>query len=223
MKRLLLLATALLTLSSPTLAETVYVGDTIYVPLRTGPGNEYRILHRGVKTGTELTLLDQKKINNFYKVKINSSDQEGYMPSQYIFFEPPASMQLEKLKAENTQLTAKINAVNGQLAALQNDLKERDQTLNNDSQNAQELAEDLSEIKAVSSKSVELDQKNTILRTTNEELLARVQTLEIDNQQLADNAKQQWYLYGVGTVLLGLIIGLIAPSLRSRKKTATWI
>ena len=145
------------------------------------------------------------------------------MPSQYIFFEPPASMQLEKLKAENTQLTAKINAVNGQLAALQNDLKERDQTLNNDSQNAQELAEDLSEIKAVSSKSVELDQKNTILRTTNEELLARVQTLEIDNQQLADNAKQQWYLYGVGTILLGLIIGLIAPSLRSRKKTATWI
>ena len=136
------------------------------------------------------------------------------MPSQYIFFEPPTSMQLEKLKAENTQLTAKINAVNGQLAALQNDLKERDQTLNNDSQNAQELAEDLSEIKAVSSKSVELDQKNTILRTTNEELLARVQTLEIDNQQLADNAKQQWYLYGVGTVLLGLIIGLIAPSLR---------
>lgn len=145
------------------------------------------------------------------------------MPSQYIFFEPPASMQLEKLKAENTQLTAKINAVNGQLAALQNALKERDQTLNNDSQNAQELAEDLSEIKAVSSKSAELDQKNTILRTANEELLARVQTLEIDNQQLADNAKQQWYLYGVGTVLLGLIIGLIAPSLRSRKKTATWV
>lgn len=206
----------------PSLAETVYIGDTIYVPLRSGPGIEYRIIHRGVKTGTALTLLDQEKEQNYYQVKLPSG-QEGYIPSQYIVFDLPAPMQLEKVRAENTELSEELAEANQKLTALQNDLEARAQDLATNTRNTRELTSELNQVKAISARSIELDQKNTVLRTANEELLTRVQTLEVDNQQLADNAKQHWFLYGAGTILLGLLIGLLAPSLRPKKKDISWV
>ncbi|MEX1236901.1 MAG: hypothetical protein WD994_01390, partial [Pseudomonadales bacterium] len=40
-------------------AATVYIRDTLYVPLRGGQSSEYRILHRGVKSGTPLELIEE--------------------------------------------------------------------------------------------------------------------------------------------------------------------
>jgi SH3 domain protein len=33
--------------------EVVYISDQQFIPLRSGPGSEYRILHRGIPSGTE--------------------------------------------------------------------------------------------------------------------------------------------------------------------------
>ena len=69
-------------------AQTRYITDTNYVPLRTGPGNEYRIIHRGLKTGTALVVLEDDAGNGFSRVL--SGEQEGFIPTQYLMDDPPA-------------------------------------------------------------------------------------------------------------------------------------
>ena len=56
MKKLTLLGlvTVLLTLSGQLFAETRYISDKVYVPLRVGDGSKYRIVHRGLPSGTKL-------------------------------------------------------------------------------------------------------------------------------------------------------------------------
>ena len=35
-------------------ADTRYISDTQYIPLRSGPGNKFRIVHRGIPSATRL-------------------------------------------------------------------------------------------------------------------------------------------------------------------------
>ena len=44
-------------------AETVYIRDTLYVPLRGGQSSEHRILHKGIPSGTELELLEVNAVS----------------------------------------------------------------------------------------------------------------------------------------------------------------
>ena len=60
-------------------AQTRYITDINYVPMRTGPGNEYRIIHRGLRTGTALVLLEENAGNGFSRVR--NGEQEGFVPT----------------------------------------------------------------------------------------------------------------------------------------------
>ncbi|MEQ8801570.1 MAG: peptide-binding protein, partial [Haliea sp.] len=54
--------TLIISLLALLLTETVqaqdvrYISDTQYVPVRSGAGNEFRIVHRGIPSGTRLTV-----------------------------------------------------------------------------------------------------------------------------------------------------------------------
>ncbi len=222
MKRFCTLALVLSSLAMPLSAATVYIGDTVYVPLRSGPGSNYRILHRGLKTGTELTLLNNKQNDGYYQVKTESG-LEGYIPSQYALFDPPAALRLVNVQATNAALHEQINTLHQELDALKSDLQEKTEDLHANSDHMQALDRELTHIKSVSARSLELDTNNTKLRTQNELLFSEVDALKTNNQQLVDSAQQRWYLYGAGTLLLGLLLGLLAPALRPKKKDNTWV
>ena len=40
---------------APTEGDTRYVTDLIFTPIRTGPGGDYRIVNKGLPSGTEVT------------------------------------------------------------------------------------------------------------------------------------------------------------------------
>ena len=40
---------------APPAGETRYVTDLIFTPIRTGPGGDYRIINKGLPSGTEVT------------------------------------------------------------------------------------------------------------------------------------------------------------------------
>ena len=212
MKRLIPLIMTLLTLSGIARAETVYIADTLYVPLRSGPGNEFRIVNRALKTGTALTLEAKEAENGYYKVT-TSNGMEGFVPSQYVIFQPPAALQLKA--AQDQALSQKLRETEG-------NLKKTSASLNSNEKSSAHLQEELTRIKAISAKSLELDKRNRELLVTNEQLMNELQTLQSTNQQLEDSSTQQWYLYGAGTLLVGLLFGLIAPMLQPRRKKSGW-
>jgi len=61
--------------SSSALAETVFIQDLIFVPLRGGPSEEYRIIHRGIPSGTELELVRNEEDSNFSLVRLKDGTE----------------------------------------------------------------------------------------------------------------------------------------------------
>ncbi|MCL6270928.1 TIGR04211 family SH3 domain-containing protein [Sansalvadorimonas sp. 2012CJ34-2] len=220
MKRLAMLL-ALCTMPLFAAAQSVYIGDTVYVPMRSGPGSDYRIIIRALKTGTELTLLEKEINNGYYKVK-SKSGQEGYIPSQYMIFNPPATNLLKSAYAERDQLKQEVTSLKSQLGNIQNSSNSTSRTLQNRENELASVKEELMRIKTVSAKSLEIDRRNKELVLANEQLMSELQTLQSTNQQLTDSTDQRWYLYGAGTLIAGLLLGVILPMIKPRKKNTGW-
>ncbi|WP_281647359.1 TIGR04211 family SH3 domain-containing protein [Parendozoicomonas sp. Alg238-R29] len=221
MKRLIPLLMFILTLPSISAAETVYISDTLYVPLRAGPGSGFRIVNRALKTGTALNLVEKEPVEGYYKVT-TPSGQEGYIPGQYIIFNTPAANLLKTAQDETARLKKQTATLSQKLKESESSLKEASTSLTASERTATNLQEELARIKAISAKSLDLDKRNRELVLANEQLMNELQTLQSTNQQLADSSEQQWYLYGAGTILIGLLLGFIAPMLQPRRKKSGW-
>lgn len=205
-------------------AETRYISDTLYVPLRVGPGNEYRIIHRGLKTGTALELLEETSAANgekYARVRIHSGS-EGYVPVRYLLEEEPASNQLERAQEENARLTSQNAGYRKQLNTLETSNRELTNKLSSNTRIIRKLEQELTHIKEISANSLEIDNRNKTLLVNNEQLKTRLNTLQAENQQLLDSTQQRWYLYGAMTLLTGILLGLFGPSLKPQRKSG-WI
>ncbi|MFK0572219.1 TIGR04211 family SH3 domain-containing protein [Endozoicomonas sp.] len=198
-----------------------YVTDITYVPMRTGPSNEYRIVHRGLKTGTALVLLEEDSGNGFSKVK--TGDQEGYVPSQYLMNNPPAFRQLpaaldrtRKVEAENKELGKLLVERGSQLEEVTSELGKTEDKLNRQQVEMKRLQD-------ISAEPLAIDRRNQQLVEDNERLKNQLQVLQAENRQLVRDTSLRWYLFGGGTILLGIILGLFLPMLKFRKKESAWV
>ncbi len=98
-------------------AQTVYVSDIVYVPVRSGPGNQYRIVHQGIRTGTQMTLLEVSEDKEWTKIRTEGG-LEGWMGSQHILREQPARMKLAATEAKLTASTTRIQELENELKQL---------------------------------------------------------------------------------------------------------
>ena len=49
-----------------------------------------------------------------------------------------------------------------------------------------------------------------------------LQQLKRENQALADSSNQNWFLYGGGLSLFGVLLGFILPKLSWRRRSSGW-
>ncbi|WP_062270643.1 TIGR04211 family SH3 domain-containing protein [Endozoicomonas arenosclerae] len=209
--------------AEPVQAETRYITDVVYVPLRAGPGNQFRILHRGLRTGLRMTVLEADAGEGFSKVR-TADGLEGFVPRQYLVAEEPARERLPKELKKVTQL-AQENST------LKNELSEKEGELNNTKSSLEQatgqLDEKTSEFIALREATADpqaLDRRNKQLMEENLQLKNRIEVVEAENNQLVRSSSMRWYLYGGGTIIIGVLLGLFLPMVRFRKKpTSDWI
>ena len=85
-----------------------YISDVLTVPLRSGASTAHRILHRGLPSGTQLTILAIDEEANFTQVR-TAGGMEGWVRSQYLIGEPIARVKLaateKRLQSQSRQRT----------------------------------------------------------------------------------------------------------------------
>ena len=203
-------------------AESRYITDMTYVPFRAGPGNEFRILHRGLKSGTELMLLEEDTGNGFTKVKWG--DKEGYIRSQYLVKDVPALKLLPGVQKKAEQGAAENKQLKQQLAEREAQLKDLTTKLTGSEGQLVKQKAEMRRIQEITADPMAIDRRNRQLVEENLQLKNQVQVLQGENNQLVRDNKIKWYLYGGGTILLGIILGLILPMVRVRKKASSdWV
>jgi SH3 domain protein len=105
----------LITVSTPSYADTVYVSDSLRVGVRTEPENRGETISVAV-TGMSLEVLDRR--GNYMLVR-TSNGIEGWVNSNYVSRKKPAKLLLEGAEKENERLTKKVNELQSSLEDLE--------------------------------------------------------------------------------------------------------
>ena len=89
-----LAAIALLSSAAASAQNDRYVSDKQYIPLRSGPGTEYRITHRGIPSGTRMTVARTSDDGTFAEIT-TAKGTTGWIRTQYLMEELPAQNKLD--------------------------------------------------------------------------------------------------------------------------------
>ena len=210
--------TVLMIAATSTLAQDVrYVSDQQFVPLRSGAGSQYRIVHRGIPSGTRLTVTQQSEDGDWAEITTDRGTS-GWIRSQYLMTDTPAQVALDSaqqrvqtLADENATLQSQLDALNSEKVDLLNQSTSTESDLRS-------VSEELTQLKQISGKAVQLDADNRRLVETSETLRASVDMLEPENQRLEDKLRSNAFMDGALAVLLGVIIALVVPRLWPKRK-----
>ena len=201
-------------------AETMYIDDTLLVPLRSGEGTGFRIVHKGLKSGVKLEILE-KRSSGYAHVR-TPSGIEGYLPTRYLSAHPIAKVKLAQANQELAKLKSDYSEIKKQLSELQG----KHNTLSKEhSQTSSELnasSQELTKIRSISANALNLDKRNRELRESNEQLRNELELIQTENLRLKDKSDSNMMLIGGGLVTLGVILTLLIPIIRPSKKNDSW-
>lgn len=201
-------------------AKTVYVDDTLFAPIRSGEGTQYRILHSGVRSGTALELLETSD-SGYSRVR-TPDGIEGWIVTRYITETPIARQRLDQANRQLEQARNELGEVKAQLEKVtseRNELRNSEDTLQS---RAGRLSEELKNIKEVASDSINLNRRNGELREENQKLRNELEVLTAEKERLEAKKESDFMLLGAGLVLLGVILALVIPLLKPTRKTDNW-
>lgn len=215
-----LLPVVLLISSLAAQAQDAWITDQLEVPIRSGESNEYRIL-RFLDSGTKIEVISRNSASGYSLIR-DARGRDGYVLSRYLEEEPTAGEKLAELQTRMRQVMD--DAQNG--AARIADLRAQVGTLT-DERNAarQELAgvsAELAEIKRVSADAVAIYEANQDLRERMTLLEEEAAALRSDNLTLSDDRDKTFMLVGAGLIFAGIVLGLLLPNLRRRRRADTW-
>ena len=217
-----LLLVLLLADSARLAADTVYVRDTLYVPLRGGQSTEHRILHRGLQSGLQLERLEINEDTGYSRVRTEGG-LEGWLQSQYLVTEPIAQQRLEAISAELSSLQAEHQ----QTLLRLRDLREANETMSSEistlNDSRQELSKQLEDITNLAANTISVDEENARLKGNERTLTDKLNHLTVTNQDLQNKESQQWFMYGAATIMLGLLLGLwVGRRIYHRRHRGGW-
>jgi SH3 domain protein len=200
----------------------VYVRDTLYVPLRSGQSSEHAIIHRGLASGTAVTLLEQVEDSGYSRVRLEN-DTEGWLPTQYLVSEPIAADRLESVERELLELEEQYQRA---LLRLQDAEAAATEAANEQAAlaaNQGALQRELDRITLLAAETIAIEQANQGLMAEQDSLRAEIDALSVINQTLRGDANQIWYVAGAGTVLIGLLFGFYAARrIYQRRSISGW-
>ena len=223
MLRTLSLFTLLTLAVTESLAQDArFVSDKQYIPLRSGPGGDYRIVHRGIPSGTSLTVGRESEDGTWAEIT-TANGTSGWIRSQYLMTEVPAQNRLRAAEQQADKVTAANKVLKEQLAGLQKERVELLNQINSTDSGYRQVAEELAQLKQVSGKAVQLDTDNRRLVEESENLRSEADMLKSENQRLQDKLDSEAFIDGALAVVLGVILTLVVPRLwPKRRKSSSW-
>lgn len=217
--KLLALVLTLISISSQLHSEEIrYVRDVLYVPLRSGQTNQHRITHKGLVSGTAVTILELSADEKYSHVRTNKGS-EGWIQTQYLSDLPAGRDLYEKAAVTIAELQQSNTALSTQLTQLRDREKKSTQQLNGLTSKSSKLNTELASIKKISANAITLNEDNKRLAEENQVLKNEVDVLSTDNKRLNDDREGEILLNGGILVLIGVMITLIVPRLWPKKPT----
>jgi len=214
-KFLLPLACLLLSTNIALAEEVRYVSDSFSITMRTGQGTTHKIV-KSLKTGTKLELVEVSE-QGYSKVRTQGG-AEGWVLSRYLLNQPVAKdslaiaeRKIASLKNQTKELNKQLKSLSSNSSTLQKDRNQLEKT-------STKLKKELDKIKEIAANQIALNSEN---KTLKEQVLSQkreMQSIQQENMALQDRSARDWFLIGAGVFIVGIIMGIVIPNLRFRRK-----
>lgn len=204
------LAVLLVTVSAAALGATRYVTDELRISVRTGAGNQFRIIEV-IGTGTRLETL--KTEGEWARVR-TPSGETGWVRNQYLAEQPVAADRLETVRSD-------LQDARDRVAELENQLEEARATSQSAQQRIATLENERDELQSRLSEAergLSLHDENQRLKGEVDELEQRVTDLRTETERLAERRRREWFLIGAGVLLGGMLFGIVVTRIPWRRR-----
>jgi SH3 domain protein len=194
---------------------TRYVSDELEISMRNGQGVKFSI-RKMLTSGTRLDVLETDPAG-YSKVR-TADGIEGWVLTRYLSNTPSARDRLAASEQKNANLELEISRYKEEISALSSqntDVDSQNMTLK---EKSQRLSKELDDLRRTASNAVALDNENRQLKEKLQQIDHQNQSLVIENNALKDNSTRSWFLIGAAVLFAGIVLGLILPRLRLRKK-----
>lgn len=202
--------------------ETRYISDTLLVAVRAEARNDAAIVHRGLPSGTAVLSYASGESGDWVEIETRNGIR-GWVRSQYLQSEPPASLLIGDLRIELEKTRAERDRLVNQLNETSSDANVADNAIDDLTAQLESARNEVVEIKRVSSAAMELDLMNQQLVAELESERSGADLLRLENVRLRERIANNQILDGALAVLLGVILAVITPRLwPSKKQSDGW-
>jgi SH3 domain protein len=208
----------LVILTGNALAETRYVSDRLEITMRSGKSTSHGIL-RMLRSGTPVDVLETDKASGYSRIKTRSG-KEGWVLTRFLMSGPAARDRLAEAEKRLAELELENRKMHTTMAGLQEEMSSVEKERQNLDSEHRDVSQQLAEIKRTASSALAIDSENKELKSRMVALERSLQTVQQENENLKDRTARDWFMVGAGVVLLGIIVGLIIPRIRWRKKSS---
>jgi len=215
-----LIALTVLCLPAANAQDTQYISDMVLVPVRSGAGYDYRIVNRGLPSGTALLVVGQSDDGEWTEVETRGGTR-GWIPTQYLQQEPPAGLLINDMRLELEQVRGERDRVASQLNQSSSEVNEADETIVSLNTRLESTEAELTEVKRVSAAALDLDLMNQQLVAELESERSEADLLRLENVRLRERIANNQMMDGALAVLLGVILAVVAPRLWPKKNRQT--
>ncbi len=191
-----------------------YVTDSLRLETRTGPSTEHRIVSM-LDSGTRLQVLEE---NEGWSRVVLPSGEEAWMLSRYLMPELPSKIGLERATADLKKVREENAKLTQELARWRSMSEEVTRSRDTLSSSNESLSQELEELKRTAASAIEIRSQNIELSDRLESLKREHARAQQDYTVLRASRERDWFLAGGGVLLGGMILGLIIPKIRWKKK-----
>ncbi|MDX5411306.1 MAG: TIGR04211 family SH3 domain-containing protein [Thauera sp.] len=213
-----LLTAMLLGIALTAQAETRYVSDELEIAMRSGTSTQHRIL-RMVPSGTALQVLQHDEASGYSRVR-TPSGAEGWVLTRYLMNTPAARERLAATEKKMAELELQTRERMAKLSDRDREFLNVSQELGQVKDENLKLSKQLADIQRTASSALAIDAENKDLKSRLMQMEREQETLRQENQALRDRTARDWFMIVAGVVVLGIILGLILPRIRVRKRSS---
>jgi SH3 domain protein len=199
--------------------NTRYVTDQLEITLRSGQSLKHQIV-RMLPSGTPVELLETDEQSKYSRVRATDDGTEGWVLSRYLDKQPSARERLATARQKLQQLNNDNQRLKQSLKQLGDEKTQLTRGLNEANDKNERLSQELGHIRRLSADTVAVDRENQALKAQLQHLQAQYDQAQTRIATLQDSSNREWMMVGAGVILLGMLIGLIIPKIRWRRKSS---
>ena len=204
-------------MAAPLHAQAVrYVTDSLRLETRQGPSTDHRITHM-LSSGARVTVVEEDGDTGYSRVALDDGT-EVWILTRYLMEEPAARAQLGEAEENFTREREIARDLASQLETLGQTTNEIEQSRSALATDKNVLQTELAQIKQAAADTLAIKKRNQDLNAQLATLSADLDAANQRNRTLKERSERDWFIAGAGVLLGGMIIGLVVPKSRWKRR-----